>query len=60
MGDTVVRSVALNPNLDSVIEETRSKLGMNRSAFYKYAVLKLLQELSVLTEIAHKEVAESG
>jgi len=49
-----VRAVAVSEDLDSIIEKTRKRLGMNRSAFYKYAVARLLEELNVLTEAAHK------
>ena len=49
------RTVWMPSKLDSLIEETRTRLGMNRSAFYKYAVIKLLQELSILSEQIHGE-----
>jgi len=51
----VVRAVAISRDFDALIEDTRKKLGMNRSAFYKYAVTKLLQELSVLTRSVHED-----
>lgn len=47
------RTVWVPETLDLMIENTRGKLGMNRSSFYKYALIKLLQELSILTEKAH-------
>lgn len=47
------RVVWVPTNLDQMIENTRKKLGLNRSAFFKYAVNRLLEELSVLTETAH-------
>jgi len=38
------------PNdLDDLIEETRKRLGMGKSAFYRYAVVRLLEEMSVLS-----------
>jgi len=52
------RTLYVPVNLDEKIEKTRKRLGMSRSRFYLYAVTKLLQELSVLTESVHKE-AES-
>jgi len=50
-----VRSFAISADMDQMIEETRKKLGLNRSAFFKYAITKLLQELSVLSSTVHKE-----
>lgn len=47
------RTVWVPEALDRMIENARIKLGMNRSAFYKYALTKLLQELSILTETVH-------
>jgi ACT domain-containing protein len=50
-----VRRVVWMPSeLDNMAESTRQKLGLNRSAFYKYAVTKMLQELNVLTTSIHK------
>jgi ACT domain-containing protein len=40
--------------LDNIIENTREKLGLNRSAFYKYAVTRVLQELNVLSKTVHE------
>jgi len=53
----IIRAVVLSEDLDTLVEETRRKLGFNRSAFFKYAVVRLLQELSVLTERVHEEVS---
>jgi len=54
MIDKGLRRTVWVPNkLDDAIESTRKRLGMNRSSFYKYAVTKLLQELSVLSETVH-------
>lgn len=58
IGDGERRTVWIPANMDSLIEDTRKKLGMNRSAFYKYAVVRLLQELSMLTETVHRKVEE--
>lgn len=46
-------------NLDSIIEEVREKLGMSKSAFYRYAVVRLLEEMSVLSTKA-KETSTNG
>lgn len=51
-----VRRVVWIPNdLDLIIEKTRQRLGLNRSAFYKYAMMQLLQQLSVLSSSIKKE-----
>jgi len=34
-------------NLDIIIEYVRMKLGMNKSSFYRYAVVRLLEEMSI-------------
>ena len=54
MSKPIVRAVAVSPDLDAMIEATRLKLGMSRSAFFKYAACKLLQDLSVMTTAANK------
>jgi ACT domain-containing protein len=54
----VRRVVWMPTELDQIAESTRKKLGLNRSAFYKYAITRMLQELSVLSKTVHKE--ESG
>jgi hypothetical protein len=54
------RSVWMPEDLDLVVEKARHKLGLNRSAFYKYALTKLLQDLSLLSEAVHrKEVSKN-
>ena len=51
-----VRRVVWVPvELDNIVEDTRRRLGLNRSAFYKYAVTKVLQELNVLSKTVHEE-----
>ena len=53
--ETGVRRVVWVPiELDNIIENTREKLGLNRSAFYKYAVTRVLQELNVLSKTVHE------
>jgi len=50
-----VRRVVWMPSeLDNIAESTRAKLGLNRSAFYKYALTKMLQELNVLSKTVHE------
>lgn len=41
-------------------EQTREKLGMNRSRFYQYCVMKTLQELNVLSETIQKETLKDA
>lgn len=56
-----IRRVVWVPNdLDRMIEETRKKIGLNRSAFFKYAVNRLLEELSVLSTTVHAEETTRG
>lgn len=43
------RTFWIPTDLDSIIEEVRAKLGMSKSAFYRYAVVRLLEEMSVLS-----------
>lgn len=50
-----LRTVYVPNGLDKKIEETRQRLGWSRSYIFKYALTKLLQELSVLSEVAHEE-----
>jgi hypothetical protein len=53
------RSVWMPEELDTVVEKARLKIGLNRSAFYKYALTRLLQDLSLLREAVHtKEVVK--
>jgi metal-responsive CopG/Arc/MetJ family transcriptional regulator len=47
-------AVYLPPQLLRMVEETRQRLGMNRSRFIQYCLTKTLQELSVLTTTIHK------
>jgi len=52
-----LRTVYIPNGLDEKLEEAREQLRWSRSYFYKYALTKLLQELSLLTEAVHvKEV----
>ena len=53
------RTFWLQNNLDALVEETREKLGMTKSGFYRYAVIRLLQEMSVLSRKA-KESSTNG
>ena len=48
-----IRGIYLPFVLDELIEKTRNNLGMNRSRFIQYCVLKTLQELSIISEKAH-------
>lgn len=41
--------VYMPKRLYELCEETRKKLGMNRSRFYQYCIIKTLQELNVLS-----------
>jgi len=48
-------AIYIPPTTFQMIEQTRKKLGMNRSRFIQYCITKTLQELSVLSETVHKE-----
>ena len=50
----VRRSLWLNSQLDELIEETRKKIGMSRSAFLKNATMRYLENISVITTKAHQ------
>ena len=43
------RTMWISADLDAIVEEARKKLGLSKSGFYRYAILRLLQELNVLT-----------
>lgn len=45
----VRRTFWVPADLDILIEDVRRKLGMTKSTFYRYAVLRLLEEMSVLS-----------
>lgn len=45
----VRRLVWLPTELDNTTEEVRQRLGMSKSAFYRYAIIRLLQEMSILS-----------
>jgi len=54
----VRRSLWLNSQLDELIEETRKKIGMSRSAFLKNATMRYLENISVITIKAASQTAE--
>jgi len=49
-----VIGVCVPPKLFELAEVARTKLGMNRSRFYQYAITRLLQELSLLNAKVHE------
>lgn len=51
-----MESVWLPNTLYDITEETRQRLGMGKSAFYRYAITRLLEEMSVLsTKVKEKQ-----
>lgn len=50
------RLVWLPKPIDKIAEEARKKFGMKKSAFYRYAIIRFLQELGVLSEKAQDEL----
>ena len=49
-----LRGIYIPSVLDEVTEETRKKLGMNRSRFIQYCIMRTLQELSVISAKVHE------
>lgn len=52
------RVVWLSGEIDGVIEDAREKLGMTRSGFIRYSVIRFLQEMSLLSKKAKTEGTE--
>jgi len=48
----VVRTFWVPAEMDAIIEETRRSLGMSKSSFYRYAIMRFLQEINVLSSRA--------
>jgi len=53
------RTVIFSKDLDRTVEGVRRNLGMSRSGFIKYAVVRLLEDLSILSEKAHEKPESS-
>lgn len=51
----VRRVVWLSAEIDGVMENARERLGMTRSGFIRYSVLRLLEDLSLLSKRAKTE-----
>jgi hypothetical protein len=49
------RIVVFGADLDETVERVRSGLGMSRSGFIRYCVLRFLEQTSVLTAKAHEK-----
>lgn len=58
----VIHSICVSRELDALIEDTRRKISLNRSAFYRYALIRLLERLSILSHAVHShdESDENG
>lgn len=48
----------LPAGIAELCERARKKLGLNRSKFFQYCVLKTLQDLSLLTSEVHKNAGD--
>jgi hypothetical protein len=48
-----LRTIYLPKDFDVQVEQVRARLKWSRSYLYKYALTRLLEQLSVLTEAAH-------
>ena len=51
----VRRVVWLSAEIDRVVDDARQGLGMTRSGFIRYSVLRLLEDLSLLSKRAKTE-----
>jgi len=51
------RTFWLSPTLDKKAEEVRKKLGLTRSEFYRYAIIRLIENF-VLKTLHHYEYKE--
>jgi len=49
----IIHSICVSRELDALIEDTRRKISLNRSAFYRYALIRLLEKLSILSHAVH-------
>ncbi|MFC1506396.1 hypothetical protein ACFLQ6_04925 [Thermoproteota archaeon] len=52
--------VCLNPDLFQITENIRKNLGMSRSGFYRYCILRTLDSMSVLSARAKQSMKEDG
>ena len=50
MRNGIRRVVWIPSKLDEKIEDTRKRIGYTRSAFYRYAVTRLLEQMSILSK----------
>jgi hypothetical protein len=51
----VRRSVVLSRDIDEAVEKVRGNLGMSRSGLIRYSVLRMLEELNILSAKAHRK-----
>lgn len=49
----VRRLVWLSRDLDAIVEKTREKIGLSRSSFIKNAILRYLEDISVISTETH-------
>lgn len=49
-----MHGVCISTDLNEIIEKSRKDLGMNFSAFAKYCILHVLQEMNVLSSKLHE------
>lgn len=54
----VRRLVWLSRDLDAIVEKTRDKIGLSRSSFIKNAILRYLEDISVISTEAHETEKE--
>jgi len=58
--DGFFRTVWVPKELDELIEEVRLKIGLSRSSFYRNAILRYLESLSVISSRTLLKVGENG
>jgi len=49
-----ITAIYIPPKLYDLCEEARKRLGMSRSRFYQYCIMRVLQELNVLSTTIHE------
>ena len=52
------RTFWIPDDLDGIIEDVRVKIGLTRSGFFRYAVVKLLHDIGILSSRAKEETVD--
>jgi hypothetical protein len=54
--ELVKRTVVLSKEIDKLVEMARISLGMNKSAFLKFCILRFLDESGLISERAREKM----